>query len=237
MTAHTWLTPPRRDRPELLDMGVGSAADVAQSLRDLRRVNTLLGGTWSLTRHLYPRLHRHDGPVTVLDIGAGSGDTARTITQWAARENRPVSVIAADITDKHLRHIPPDTAVPPLQADALRLPLAPNSVDYAVSSLFLHHLPPTAVITLLRDVWRAVRGGLLMSDLIRGRLPELAWHLTRPVFAHSWITYHDGLVSVQRSYTPAEFRGLAAAGGIPTATVHTQFPWRMVLVADKTGAV
>lgn len=233
MSANFWFTPPRRDRPELLDMGVGSPGDVAQSLRDLRRVNTLLGGTWSLTRHLYPRLRQHPGPVTVLDIGAGSGDIARTITDWATRARVPVRVVALDITDKHLRHLPQNAAIPPLQADALRLPLAPNSVDYAVSSLFLHHLPPLAVIALLRDVWRAVRGGLLMSDLIRGRLPELAWHLTRPVFARSWITYHDGLVSVQRSYTPAEFAWLAAAAGVPGATVHPQFPWRMVLIADK----
>jgi SAM-dependent methyltransferase len=237
MPLSSWITPPRRDGPELLDMGVGSAADVAQSLRDLRRVNALLGGTWSLTRHLYPRLRRYDGPVTVLDIGAGSGDTAQAMTRWAAQENRPVRVIAADITAKHLRHIPTDTAVPPLQADALRLPLAPNSIDYAVSSLFLHHLSPVQTIALLRDVWRAVRGGLLMSDLVRGRLPEIAWHLTRPIFAHSWITYHDGLVSVQRSYTPGEFAWLAAAAGIPNATVYTQFPWRMVLVADKDGVV
>jgi hypothetical protein len=229
----SWLIPPRRDSPELLDMGVGSPDEVARSLRDLHRVNTLLGGTWSLTRFLYPRIRKQITPVTVVDVGAGAGDITHTIQTWAKQQQKSVTVIPLDLTTRHLRHVRQSATVHPLQANALSLPLPPNSVDFVVSSLFLHHFMPDQIVMMLRSFWRAARRGIIMSDLVRGKLPEVGWHFVRPVFARSWITAHDGLVSVQRSYTPDEFTALAQLAGIESPIVHTQFPWRMILVAEK----
>jgi SAM-dependent methyltransferase len=227
-----WFTPPRVDAPELLDMGHGTPSEVRRSLNDLRRINTLLGGTWSITRHLYPRLRAVGGFVTVLDVGAGSGDMAGIVARWAAHHRLDVQVVPLDITTKHLHgaHAP---GVHPLQADALHLPLPPHSVDYVISSLFLHHLPPEAVVAVLRAAYRVARRGVIASDLVRGHLPELAWHVFHPFFARSYITQHDGLVSVRRAYLPTEFAQFAVQAGMVNAQVEALLPWRMTLVADK----
>ncbi len=227
-----WFMPPRIDRPELLDMGHGTPSEVRRSLDDLRRINTWLGGTWSITRHLFPRLRASTGPATVLDVGAGSGEIAGHVAAWAARNQLDVRVIPLDITTKHLRdaHM---RGVHPVQADALRLPFAPCSVDYVISSLFLHHLPPHVVVGVLRDADAVARRGVIISDLMRGHLPELAWHIFHPIFARSYITQHDGLASVRRAYLPTEFKQFAVQAGMVNAQVAAPFPWRMTLVADK----
>ena len=77
------------------------------------------------------------------------------------------------------------------------------------------------------------RRGIVMSDLVRSKLPLLAFHLLQPVFARNYLTHHDGRLSIERAYTPHELRSLAQAAGLETARVYSHFPWRMTLVAEK----
>src|SRR5262249_43148999 len=105
--------------------------------------------------------------------------------------------------------------------------------DYFISSLFLHHLTPEQVITFLTETYRVAKQGIVMSDVTRGRLPLVAFKLGQPIFARSFLTRHDGAISIQQAYTPSELQQLAQAAGIPSARVYRHFPWRMTLVADK----
>jgi hypothetical protein len=120
-----------------------------------------------------------------------------------------------------------------VQADALYLPFKPRCVDYFISCLFLHHLSPEGVIDLLARTFGAARCGIVMSDIVRGRLPVIGFKLGQPLFARSFLTRHDGVVSIRRAYTPRELRQLAHAAGIFNARVYQHFPWRMTLVAEK----
>lgn len=227
------LVPPRVDAPELLDLGIGSPADVAASLADLRRINRFLGGIGSITHHLYRRVSAET--LTCVDMGAGAADVTAAVARGAARRGINLQMIALDFSARNLdRAAAHRPAIQLLQADANQFPFAPGTVDFVISSLFLHHFTPDQVIALLRSAYATARRGVIMADLMRGRLPLLAFKLLQPVFARSYITRHDGSVSVQRAYTPAEFRAFAAAAGMSTARVHVHHPWfRMVLVADK----
>lgn len=230
-----WLTPPRVDQPELLDMGAGSPEDTARSLADLWRINRLLGGVHSITNHLYPRLRAHSSRVTCIDIGAGSGEMAAAVARGARRFGVDLRMTVVDLSARNLalaqRHTP-DIAL--LQADAHYLPFAGGTIDYVLSSLVLHHFTPEQVIALLRAAFESARAGIIMSDLVRHHLPLFFFRLTQPVFATSAITRYDGMVSLRRAYTPAEMRAFADAAGLKRFRVHVHHPWfRMVLVADK----
>ena len=120
-----------------------------------------------------------------------------------------------------------------LLADAQRVPFPNHAVDFVISSLFLHHFPPEAVVELLRTGYGLARRALIMTDLVRGVLPELAFGLVQPVLARHPLTRHDGRLSIRRAYTPTELRALAAAAGLAHARVYAHWPWRMTLVADR----
>ncbi len=239
----------RVDTPELLDLGQGSDRDVRANLTEMQRINDLLGGTRALTRHLYPRLlaehssvvrgsARRGPALRVLDLGAGGAGLPQRLAAWAARRGIPIQIIAVDHSARVLAaaklngggHSPP---VALLLADALCLPLPPGSVDYVISSLFLHHLPPAGVVALLRRAALLARDGLIMSDLVRGRMPYLAFKAAAPLFARNYLTRIDGALSIRRAYTPAELRALAEQAGLREAKVHAHFPWRMTLVVDR----
>ncbi len=234
----SWLIPTQVEQPELLDLGFGSPADVSANLAEMWRANRYLGGLRALTRHLYPRLLACQGSTIILsDLGTGSGQIPVMIARWACRHGLTMQIIGVDwsprnltVAHHHIRSLPGISLV---QADASRLPFSPGSVDFVISSLFLHHFPPEDVVRLLQSVLNCARRGVIMTDLVRGWLPLAAFKLAQPVIARNFLTRSDGALSIRRAYTPVELRELAAAAGLPDPQVHTHWAWRMTLVADK----
>lgn len=226
----------RVDVPELLDIGEGSLEDARASLRDLERISRYLGGAFAVTRHLYPRLRQHRAAV-IADIGTGSADLPAQIVRWAARKRIDVRVLALDFSARNLdiarSTAKTNSAIKLIQADANHLPFARAQVDYVISSLFLHHLPPEGVVALLRESYERARRGIIMGDLERGWMTLAGFKLVQPVFARSYITRSDAAASVRRGYTTSELRDMARDAGLTNARIQRQFPFRMTLTADK----
>lgn len=215
----------RQERPELLDMNSGTLSEAATSLEDLARINARLWGLAATLDPLKPRLLAAPKPVTVLDLGTGSGQLARSLAEWAAREHVALRIVAVDLNPRHLAIAAADLrpnrkASPPralnngvqlLGASAIQLPLADGSVDFVISSLLLHHFEPSGLSMLLAECRRVARRGLVMTDLVRHPVPYLIFRLVvRPLLVRSPITVHDSEASFRRGYTLPELRSLAA---------------------------
>jgi SAM-dependent methyltransferase len=228
----------RHDEPELLDQGIGSLQDVQRNLADMWRINRYSGGLYALTRHLYPRLRQHrDHNITVADIGCGAANLGVHLVRWAHQNRLALRVFAVDIAGRNLLIARQNTGqlddVHLLQADAACLPFPPHRVDYVISCLLLHHLPPSIIVTFLRRCATLASSGLIMTDLVRSAMPMLAFRAIQPVLAKHYMTRHDGMLSIRRAYRPDELLRLAAEAGLMESQVHEHFPWRMTLVVDK----
>ena len=233
----------RVEQDELLDLGWGAPEDAAQNLAEMQRMNEVFGGMRALTQHLYPRLLVHPGPATVLDLGTGGGGIPLAIARWGRKLNLHLRVMGIDLSARNLaaarrnvlRHggrAAASTPITLLRADALALPFADEKVDFVISSLFMHHFSPALLAELLSRASRLARRALIMSDLTRGWLPYLGFKLIQPVFARSYMTRHDGALSIRRAYTPEELRRIAARAGLLNARIFLHFPWRMTLVVE-----
>jgi len=233
----SFLVPARHDQTELLDQGEGSLEDVRANLEEMWRLNQAFAGVRSLTRYLRPQRHLHNQPVRIVDLGTGSGKLALHLMHWAKRHDLTLHVYPLDLSPRNLSvaqdNIKSHPAIHLVQADGVALPFAPHSVDYYISSLFMHHFSPEALINLLRETYRLAHRGIVMSDIVRGYLPLAAFRVVQPIFARHFLTRHDGILSIKRAYTPPELAEMARAAGIEHARVYSHFPWRMTLVADK----
>jgi SAM-dependent methyltransferase len=209
---------------ELLDHA--SPEDARRCLQDLQRINRYFGGFGILRKLVGEFAGREDG-FSMLDVGAGAGDTAA-----ALRGSFPRGVVVS--LDRQAVHIAQAPA-PRLVGDAFRLPFRPGSFDFVYCSLFLHHFTDDQVVALLADFRRVARRAVLAIDLERGPLAFRFLPATRWLFDWHRISVHDGQISVQAAFKRAELLDLARRAGLERARVSVHRPWaRLSLSAPLT---
>src|SRR6476661_10739589 len=84
---------------ELMDDLTIGGDELAVALRQLRVINRALGSAW-LTLEGVLRLWRAAGrpqQLTILDVGAGSGDINRLLLAWASRQGIAMRIRLVDI--------------------------------------------------------------------------------------------------------------------------------------------
>lgn len=147
---------------------------------------------------------------TLLDVGSGGGDVARSLARWAARDGARLRVTGID---PDVRAHAYASALPPMEGVAFRrawLHEIDEPFDFVVSNHVLHHLDDVAGFLELSA--RCARVMSVHSDLARSRAAHAAFGvLSAPFFPGSFIRA-DGLTSLRRSFTVAELRDLVPAG-------------------------
>ena len=220
---------------ELLDAPVADQQLLARNLRDIRRINLLLGWT-SLALKSVAQTVTAKGlrAFSLLDVATGSADIPKAIAGWAARQRLQATFVATDISEQVLASARANCADLPNihleQQNALALTHADQSFDLVLCSLALHHFSPEDAPTLLRELARVARHAVIVSDLNRSFPAYLgAWLLTH-TFMPNQLTRHDAPASVRRAYTAREVRALADQAGLHAATIRTVFPFRQILI-------
>jgi ubiquinone/menaquinone biosynthesis C-methylase UbiE len=219
-----------------------------QSLAFIRRINRFLGYNRSTLGHLQ-RFSRRWGPaqsVRILDLATGSGDVPREILRWVDRVNRrrgwrwDVRVVGVDLHGQTLAAARQDSAgatsqgrarLQFVQADVLALPFADGSFDYAITSMFLHHLGEDQAVGVLGAMNRVARRGIIAADLLRHRRAG-AWIFLLTLFSNPMVR-HDARVSVRQAFARDEVLRMRDRGGVGFAAYHRHFGHRFVLAGEK----
>jgi len=235
-------TPRQTDRAELLDCNFGTLSQVRESLHDIRRINTFLGGARVVANATFAILKaRNLKRATILDIGTGAADIPLRLRREAKKCGIELKIIALDLNARHLQIALEDIEkegatrkISLLRADAFALPLADTSVDVVIASLFTHHFRAPQIVRLLNEFSRVSRSGWVVNDLVRHNLPLFFFRLTRPIFARSYLTRHDGEASIRRGYTIEEVQKILLENDLRDVKLRAHFPFRMSLVCEKS---
>ena len=231
---------------ELLDGPLDDRSAVAANLRDLRRVNRLLGGvdlSWRALAALVgdpPAERASDGsPITLLDVGTGGADIPVALVGRARRAGRPLAVTAIDSRPEILTEalatspgLAQEPAVHLSVGDGRALAQPDRSFDVVHSSMVIHHLEPDEAVAFLREMARVAARGVIVNDLVRGRLNWIGAWLISHLLTRSRYTRNDAPLSVRRAYTVAELGELmTAAGLVPVARFRGPFAHRWAIAA------
>jgi SAM-dependent methyltransferase len=225
------LVPPRRPSKELLDDPDFPPEDLEPYFDDLRLVNRLWGNSRLLAGHLDKHLKSHDGvPVTVLDVGAGSGSVSRELAARLGRKGRRARMVALDLQWSHLAAGRARDVAGPVcaAADAFELPFADDSADWVVSTLFFHHFSPEENVRVLREISRVARLGFALVDIRRHWVPLIFIRAAGRLGLGIRASLEDGIASVKQSYTVEEAREIATRA-VPGARVRRVFPYRLLV--------
>lgn len=234
------LFPPlteRRRESEWMDDPAADPADLARSLAYIRRVNALLGYTRATVGHLerFSRRWKPGETVRILDVATGSADVPRAILKWSRPRGFDVRIVAIDLQATTLRLAAEandgDAHIRMVQADALRLPFADGGFDYALTSMFLHHLDDAAAAAVLCEMARVARRGIVAADLLRHRR-AYAW-VTLFTLLSGKMVKHDARASVAQAFTMQEILALRERAGVGFARYHRHFGHRFVLAGER----
>ncbi|HLH59558.1 MAG TPA: class I SAM-dependent methyltransferase, partial [Streptosporangiaceae bacterium] len=122
-------------------------------------------GEWreAVRRHLSP-----SPGMTVVDIGAGTGQFATAFSDWFG-----VSILAVEPSAAMRVHIPRRPGIRVLAGDASALPLPDGSADGVWLSLVLHHIPDLGAAA--REFRRVLRPGapVLIRQGFPGRVDRV----------------------------------------------------------------
>jgi SAM-dependent methyltransferase len=212
---------------ELMDAEDLDAATYADVVADLAKVNVvtmaarptldfLARGTKGMTR------------FKLLDVGFGDGDMLRRIARWAMKRGVQADLVGVDLNPRSAlaarAHTPPDLPIRWITGDYAD---HAKGADFIISSLVAHHMTHDQLIDFLRTMEARAARGWLVNDLHRHGFAHRGFPLLARLFGWHRIVWHDGQLSIARSYRPGEWPPLLAEAGILDARVYRAFPFRL----------
>jgi SAM-dependent methyltransferase len=216
----------RADAQELMDEPTAGGPARSEAYRHLRRLNRLFGAAGPVVYGV-KRLWRAAGKprrLSVLDIGAGSGDVNRRLLRWARANGIALTVTLADVSaeacEEARRLFRGDPRVRVERRDVFELPEA--AADVVTGTQFLHHFPSPELPRVVARMAAASRIGVVVTDIHRHWLAWTAvWLVTRLVSSNRFIRT-DGPLSVARGFTADDWRDLGRKLGVP----ERYYAWR-----------
>ena len=220
--------------PENLDKGTYTAEEYEGCLIELRRVNRWLGDTKTLEDLFLTEIEKQGGQsVSVLDVGAGSGELLRAIAKWGRETTMATSLVGLELNERSAKSILEESQEFPeiasVQADGLRLPFPDRAFDYTIQSLTLHHFNDEGAVKILREMARVAARGVFVIDLHRSRMAYFLYTTVGKLFLHNRLIREDGALSILKGWKADELLALGSKAGLTRARVQEHFPARLVL--------
>ncbi len=170
-------------------------------------------------------------PVSILDVGSGSGDMLRTVWKWGQSQGVALDLAGIDINPsaKMAAELATPSEAPIRFETADVFDFVPaRPVDFIICSLFTHHLTDHENVRFLQWLDDHARHGWFINDLHRNLVPYLFMKHTPLLYGRNPAVRHDAPLSIARAFTAADWRRFLAAARIPASGTRIQwfFPFR-----------
>ena len=233
----------RATDPEIMDDFTCSGEVVERTLRELDVINQFLGGnsvTMSGLIEMVKLRSPAGDPITIADLGCGSGDLLRRFARYARQRAMPVRLIGIDanpsIVDYARKHSVDYPEISFESADVLSSEFAMKDYDIICGTLFFHHFDDDTLSRLFPQLVRQAKLGVLINDIHRHWLAyhSIRW-LTRWFSSSSMVRY-DAPLSVQRAFTRADWKRVFDQAGIGHYRIAWRwaFRWKIMLFSSES---
>ncbi len=230
--------PVRSSQPEILDDFDLQGNDLTENLKELEKVNALLGGN-AIVKEGIGKLISHrtsaEGTVTIVDAGCGGGDTLRMLASWAYQEDIELKLIGVDANREAIRyaenHASAFKNISFQQLNILSPQFSELKADIVMFNLFLHHFEEEQITGFLRAC-RSNGSAVMINDLQRSKLAYHAFRLVSRMLGFSYIGRHDGKLSVRKSFTKKDWHRIMAQAGITNYQIHWRWAFRYLVLVE-----
>lgn len=239
-----WSVGPCRERAraiEWIEMPDTPEDDLDHAFDFLEFSDRRLGGDRVILNFLADASARwsHGMPVSIFIPRCGRGGLARHVANWGRKHDYEFHIYAVDGHDKAVRlarerhrNYPEITFEVRELSDPMFLQA--GQFDYVLSSLGLHHEPPSAkaVESALITMNRVARRGLIAYDWLRD-VRAYTWMSAAVKVWGDAIVKHDGPLAIQRGFSPEEAEAVMRRAGLDFAFMRLHFGYRFSISGER----
>jgi 2-polyprenyl-3-methyl-5-hydroxy-6-metoxy-1,4-benzoquinol methylase len=213
-----------------MDLPESDPRRLERTLAQMEWINRFLSGARGLLeRTILEDIRRQPGPCTLLDVGCGGADLAL----WLARREPRLRITCLDHDPRAAayarRRCAWQARIRVLLGSASELE-ALGRFDYVFANHFLHHQPDERLAPTVAAMMGRARRLLVITDLLRARLPYLLYSLFAGVFLHGSFAAYDGRLSIRRGFRPQELAAQLDGKQPGHLEVRRESPWRVVVI-------
>jgi len=227
----------RSNELELMDLGPSyyTQEEYDDCLYQLSRVGRYLGGNQATLKTFKKIL----APKSILEVGCGGGE----FTLQLAKQFPKAIIIGIDISPQAIEYAQKrldetnlnnvQFVVPP----NVELNYPNNSFDVVTTTLVCHHMNDEQLVEFLKKAYLIASKHIIINDLHRSWLAYFSFGLIAGALFRNRLIYHDGLLSIKRSFQKKDWFEYLTAAGIPLEkckiTWHWAFRWIIRIDTSK----
>jgi len=229
----------RAIQSEIMDDLNLSGAEMEETLYQLALINHWLGGhniAWNCIQRLYDHypLLQQKSPITIADVGCGGGDTLLFIAKCLRRRGIQAKLIGFDANPHILAYARRQSIQYPEitfeQVDMFSSSFRARTFDILLFNLILHHFDNTFLTTYISQMCKQATFGVGINDLHRHWLAYRLFQGLTWICGANSLTRNDGLLSIRKGFSMAEWRHLVSLSGIQTYQIQWKWAFRHQLL-------
>ena len=227
----------RAKEDELMDDFSLGGEELSEALKHLRRLNKIFGASGPTcygVKKLWSEMGR-PSELTLLDVGAGSGDVNRKLLKWADSRGIEMKITLVDLTEEACEearlYFRDEERVKVIRADVKSLP--EGYADIVTGSQFVHHFEGQELVEIVNHMLKSSRFGVVINDIHRHSVPYTAVWLTTRIISQNRYIRHDGPLSVAKGFTNKDWSDLKSKLNHKTMTYSWKPLFRYAVVIPR----
>lgn len=206
---------------ELLDQNEIPVVDLIENLKELKTINTYLGGHRITIRGIQQFELKQN--MHIVEIGCGGGDNLYAVQKFLQKKNIKARLTGIDIKADCIVYA--KSQYKDIEFICCDYKLLPSHIkaDIIFSSLFCHHFSETEIIEQLMWMKEKSREGFFINDLQRNLFAYYAIKIITQLFSKSYLVKNDAPLSVARSFIKSDWKYYATEAKL--AHFEVQWHW------------
>ena len=228
----------RSSEVEIMDTFSGTTDELETILKDINRVNKLLGGYKITLDAVFEMISTGlKESYTILDMGCAEGTMLRKLADEGRKRNIKLHLIGVDLNGQGLELAELySTDYPEItyqKADILTTDFSQLNIDVVMTTLTLHHFTDEGVVQFVNRFVKLASIGVVINDLERSPIAYYLFKAFSFFFIKTEIAKKDGLLSVRRAFKMNELQDFAKQ--VKNASHQIQWKWafRYIWVLKK----
>ncbi|WP_299311588.1 methyltransferase domain-containing protein [uncultured Aquimarina sp.] len=226
----------RSNEAELMDDPKVNEEDLGIALKDISRVNLLLGGNNITINAVLDEIKKRESTKTlvIMDLGCGDGEMLRKLADRFSKKEIKAKLIGIDNNEKCLLQAKKQSAsykdIEFHNKNILTLEKEDFHCDIIVCTLTLHHFKDEEIKRVLKKSLELVSEVVIINDIHRHKWSYYLFKIFSYFFIKGYIAKNDGLVSIKRGFKRKELVQFAKDLKLDTYQLDWKWAFRYRLV-------